>query len=220
MGEIRKPIKKSSIEKKNKILEKGFTLMCEKGYHNVNSVDIAKYAGVSTGIIYQYFTDKRDIFIEGVKNYSSNIMFPMIDILDNTKIDKNNLEKILNSMIDSFIDTHKMSKKAHEELIAMSHIDDEINQIFKDNELKNGLESMLSMMKSMIMLIIVFAIGLGAIIIYNMGILSYSEKQYQFATLKVLGFSDKKIKKIFVQQNNWITVLSIIIGLTTCYYLT
>ena len=136
MGEIRNPIKKNSIEKKNKILEKGFTLMCEKGYHNVNSVDIAKYAGVSTGIIYQYFTDKRDIFIEGVKNYSSNIMFPMIDILDNTKIDKNNLEKILNSMIDSFIDTHKMSKKAHEELIAMSHIDDEINQIFKDNELK------------------------------------------------------------------------------------
>lgn len=88
------------------------------------------------------------------------------------------------------------------------------------NELKNSLESMLSMMKSMIMLIIVFAIGLGAIIIYNMGILSYSEKQYQFATLKVLGFSDKKIRKIFVQQNNWITVLSIIIGLPTGYYMT
>ncbi len=88
------------------------------------------------------------------------------------------------------------------------------------NELKNSLESMLSMTKSMIMLIIVFAIGLGAIIIYNMGILSYSEKQYQFATLKVLGFSDKKIRKIFVQQNNWITVLSIIIGLPTGYYMT
>lgn len=88
------------------------------------------------------------------------------------------------------------------------------------NELKNSLESMLSMMKSMIMLIIVFAIGLGAIIIYNMGILSYSEKQYQFATLKVLGFNDKKIRKIFVQQNNWITILSIIIGLPTGYYMT
>lgn len=88
------------------------------------------------------------------------------------------------------------------------------------NELKNSLKSMLSMMKSMIMLIIVFAVGLGAIIIYNMGILSYSEKQYQFATLKVLGFSDKKIRKIFVQQNNWITVLSIIIGLPTGYYMT
>ena len=35
--------------------------MCNKGYHNVSCVDIAKYAGVSTGLIYQYFTDKKDI---------------------------------------------------------------------------------------------------------------------------------------------------------------
>ena len=136
MGEIREPIKKSSIEKKNKIIEKGFNLICEKGYYNVNSVDIAKYAGVSTGLIYQYFNDKRDIFIEGVKNYSSNIMFPMINILESTEFDKNNLEEIINKMIDSFIKTHKISKKAHEELIAMSHMDSEINQIFKDNELE------------------------------------------------------------------------------------
>ena len=74
MGQIREPIKKSSIEKKNKIIEKGFELMCTKGYHNVTCVDIAKYAGVSTGIIYQYFKDKRDIFIEGVKDYSNKIM--------------------------------------------------------------------------------------------------------------------------------------------------
>ena len=86
--------------------------------------------------------------------------------------------------------------------------------------LKTSMESMLSTMKSMINLIICFAILLGAIIIYNMGILSYSEKQYQFSTLKVLGFKDKKIKKIFVQQNIWITFLSIIIGLPSGYFLT
>ena len=86
--------------------------------------------------------------------------------------------------------------------------------------LKTSMESMLSTMKSMITLIICFAILLGAIIIYNMGILSYSEKQYQFSTLKVLGFKDKKIKKIFVQQNIWITFLSIIIGLPSGYFLT
>ena len=94
LNEIREPIQKRSIEKKEKIIKAGFELICEKGYYNTNTAEIAKVAGVSTGIIYQYFTDKRDIFIEGVKNYSSNIMFPMINILDNTKIDKNNLEKI------------------------------------------------------------------------------------------------------------------------------
>lgn len=86
--------------------------------------------------------------------------------------------------------------------------------------LKTSMESMLSMMKTMITLIICFAILLGAVIIYNMGILSYSEKQYQFATLKVLGFKDKRIKKIFIEQNIWIAFTSIIIGLPSGYFLT
>ena len=85
--------------------------------------------------------------------------------------------------------------------------------------LRSGMESMLSMTKTMISLITVFAILLGVVIIYNMGILSYNEKQYQFATLKVLGFSDKKIKNIFIEQNIWITALSVIIGLPSGYYL-
>ena len=86
--------------------------------------------------------------------------------------------------------------------------------------LKESMNSMLSTMKSMIVLIIGIAILLGAIIIYNLGILSYTEKQYQFATLKVLGFEEHKIKKIFVKQNNWVAIISIILGLPLGYYLT
>ncbi len=97
---------------------------------------------------------------------------------------------------------------------------DGVSLIQDKKSLKESMQSMLSMMRKMIILIIFFAILLGAIIIYNMGILSYSEKEYQFATLKVLGFKDKKIKKIFIQQNLWITALSVIIGLPSGYYLT
>ena len=46
---------------------------------------------------------------------------------------------------------------------------------------------------------------------------SEKEKQYQFATLKVLGFKDKNIKKIFIKQNLWLTILGIIIGLPLGY---
>ena len=88
------------------------------------------------------------------------------------------------------------------------------------DSLKDGMNNVLSMMKTMLVLIIGVAILLGTVIIYNLGILSYTEKQYQFATLKVLGFKDKKIKNIFVKQNNWIAVISIIIGLPLGYYLT
>ena len=136
MGTIRKPIKKTSIEKKKRIIEKGFEIMCNKVYNNVSCVDIAKYAGVSTGLIYQYFTDKKDIFLEWVKDYSNKIMFPMINILDNKAFDKNNLRDILSQMIDSFINTHTMKKEAHEELMAMSHLDEKVGELFNQNELK------------------------------------------------------------------------------------
>ena len=86
--------------------------------------------------------------------------------------------------------------------------------------LKDGMVGMLSMMKTMLVLIIGIAILLGAIIIYNLGILSYTEKQYQFSTLKVLGFKDKQIENIFIKQNNWIAIISIILGLPLGYYLT
>ena len=72
---------------------------------------------------------------------------------------------------------------------------------------------MLETVQMMIVLLIVVSAVLGFVIIYNLGILSFTEKQYQFATLKVLGFKDKQIKNIFVKQNLWLTVVGIILGL-------
>ena len=95
-----------------------------------------------------------------------------------------------------------------------------IETIQNINSLKEGMTGMLSMMKSMLVMIIGIAILLGSVIIYNLGILSYTEKEYQFATLKVLGFKDKQIENIFIKQNNWIAFVSIIIGLPLGFYLT
>lgn len=88
------------------------------------------------------------------------------------------------------------------------------------DNLKDGMSRMLAMMKTMLVMIISIAILLGGIIIYNLGILSYTEKEYQFATLKVLGFKDKQIENIFIKQNNWVAIISIIFGLPLGFYLT
>lgn len=135
MSLTRIPTQKRSIEKRNKIIEKGFELMCENGFYNTTTNDIAKYADVSTGIIYQYFNDKKEIFLEGVKNYANNIMYPMLNVLDTEKIDVNNLDILLNNMIKLFIERHNISKRAHEELVAMEHLDNDVAMIFKESEL-------------------------------------------------------------------------------------
>mgnify|MGYP000244975905 FL=1 len=151
-NEIREPVQKRSIEKKEKIIKSGFELICEKGYYNTNTAEIAKAAGVSTGIVYQYFKDKHDILVEGIKKYASDIFYPMLNVTTNIKIDKNNLDKILRNMINAFIENHKLSQVAHEEIMSMTHSDKEIAEFFQENEmamtknisnvlLKNGFNS-------------------------------------------------------------------------------
>ena len=85
--------------------------------------------------------------------------------------------------------------------------------------LKQGMESMLETTETMVVLLIVVSAILGFVIIYNLGILSFTEKQYQFATLKVLGFKDKQIKNIYVKQNLWLTVAGIVIGLPLGFWM-
>ena len=134
-NEIREPVQKRSIEKKEKIIKAGFELICEKGYYNNNTAEIAKDAGVSTGIVYQYFKDKHDILVEGIKKYASDIFYPMLNITTTIKIDKNNLDKILRNMINAFIENHKLSQIAHEEIMSMTHSDKEIAEFFQENEM-------------------------------------------------------------------------------------
>lgn len=107
----------------------------------------------------------------------------------------------------------------NEDLSATKEIEG-VEVIANKEKLKEGMNNMLETMKTMIILIIVVAVILGVVIIYNLGILSYSEKQYQFATLKVLGFKNKQIKKIFIKQNNIISCIAIVLGLPAGFYLT
>ena len=133
--EIREPIQKRSIEKKEKIIESGFELICEKGYYNTNTAEIAKNAGVSTGIVYQYFKDKHDILIEALKKYADNIFYPMLNI-PAKDFNKNNLNNIIRKMINSFVQNHKLSKSAHEEIMAMAHLDEEVAFYFHKREME------------------------------------------------------------------------------------
>ena len=95
-----------------------------------------------------------------------------------------------------------------------------VETISSITSLASQMNSMLSVMSSFIWLLVGISALLGFVIIYNMGILSLSENNYQFATLKVLGFRYKAIRKVFIRQNLWLTVISILIGIPGGYWLT
>ena len=127
--EVREPKQKRSIEKKNKIIETALILFCEKGFYNTNTAEIAKAAGVSTGIVYNYFTDKKEIFLEAINRYSYYMVDTLLECfegLDNI----NNIDIAINKILDGLLETHKMQRSAHEELEAMVHTDADVARFF------------------------------------------------------------------------------------------
>lgn len=128
-NDIREPKQKRSIEKKEKIVDAGWKLITKNGYYKTNTAEIAKKAGVSTGIIYQYFKDKHDILISGINKYGDEVFFPMLkDTFDLSK------ESITN-MINEYIKSHKVSKNTHEEIMSMTHSDEEVAAYFYKREM-------------------------------------------------------------------------------------
>ena len=68
---------------------------------------------------------------------------------------------------------------------------------------------------SISIIMIVIATVMGAVVLYNLGVLSYIEKVREIATMKVLGFQSFNIRLILLQQNLSITVIGAIIGVPT-----
>ena len=132
---IREPKQKRAIEKKEKIIEAGFNLICKNGYYNTNTMEIAKEAGVSTGIIYQYFKDKYDILILGIEKYSDNLFFPLLKNKD-INFDKKNFDEFIRDMIKNYINNHKISSVAHEEIMAMVHSDKHVAEYYYKREIE------------------------------------------------------------------------------------
>jgi putative ABC transport system permease protein len=64
----------------------------------------------------------------------------------------------------------------------------------------------------MIGALIVLSIILGIVVLYNLGTMSYFERYRELSTLKVVGFKDKKIGKLLITQNIWLTIAGIILG--------
>lgn len=71
----------------------------------------------------------------------------------------------------------------------------------------------MDIMNVMIAVLVIAAVVLGIVVLYNLGVMSYVERRRDLATLKLLGFRDKAIGKLLISQNIWLTVIGVLIGL-------
>lgn len=131
--EVREPKQERSIEKKNKIVKAGYELFSNVGYYNTNTAQIAKQAGVSTGIVYGYFKDKRDILLDVLEIYVNTAFAPILKMIDGLHAPLD-FSQIASHVLDCAIEIHKKQANIHEALHSLSHTDEAVNKKFIDLE--------------------------------------------------------------------------------------
>ncbi len=126
---IRQPQQERSNEKKQKIIEASYELFAEIGYYGVNTQEIAKRAGVSTGIIYSYFKDKHDILLYVLKIYIDNTIETFTKLIDEVKSPVD-MDELVLKFVDATITAHKDNKYLHNTLHALEASDDDVKEEF------------------------------------------------------------------------------------------
>ena len=70
----------------------------------------------------------------------------------------------------------------------------------------------------LIAILVIFAVLLAVVVLYSLGLLGFTEVERDMATLKVLGFQLKDLRKLFITQYLGVSLIGFIIGIPVGYY--
>ena len=89
---------------------------------------------------------------------------------------------------------------------------DEVDSIHHPEKQIEEMISMLDALSSVFSLITVIALALAFVICYNMGLMNFVERLREYATLKVLGYHQKEIRSLILDENIIISILGVLCG--------
>ncbi len=117
-------------------------------------------------------------------------------------------------MTDAFADRTGITYTADSVFTDAAEIPDDPHILNKQSKqsIMDSFDVFMDLMNKMIWLLVIAAVILGIVVLYNLGVMSYTERYREMATLKVVGFKDSKIGRLLISQNLWLTVLGILIG--------
>ena len=107
-------------------------------------------------------------------------------------------------------------------IVTSEHVDknySDIKAVNSMNDMTTSWDEMTESMMLLVYILIFFACLLAVVVLYNLGLLSFTEIEREIATLKVLGFKTSALRRLLLTQNLWFTAIGFILGLPLGYYI-
>ena len=107
-------------------------------------------------------------------------------------------------------------------IVTTEHVDKNFTAIKSStsmNDMTASWDELTESMWLLIYILIFFASLLAVVVLYNLGLLSFTEIEREIATLKVLGFKTRALRKLLLTQNLWFTAIGFLLGLPIGYFI-
>jgi putative ABC transport system permease protein len=88
-----------------------------------------------------------------------------------------------------------------------------VGRVVHTSDLAEGWDDMVESMMLMVYILIVAAVLLAAVVLYNLGVLSFTEMSRALATLRVIGFKSSKLRNVMLVQNLILTLIGFLFGI-------
>ncbi|MDD3168516.1 MAG: ABC transporter permease [Eubacteriales bacterium] len=169
------------------------------------SENIANALDVDNGDLVQvksYIPNREDVYIQvqGVIKQTLGINAYMdVDTMGETLLEKNVINGIYANSGDPDL---------YEELIRASNI----ASVMSVADTRAVYDQYMTMMALSIGSMVIFSGILGFCIVYNATIVSLGEREMEFSSLRVLGFSKREIFFMIVRENNGIMIAGLLLG--------
>ncbi len=114
--------------------------------------------------------------------------------------------------IDS-IYTNVRKEDIEKDIASDSALKSAVKNVQSREDIIKSFDTFTELLKSSVTVLIAAAVVLGLVVLYNLGVMSYTERYREMATLKVVGFNDKRIGRLLIGQNLWVTLIGVVLGI-------
>ena len=95
---------------------------------------------------------------------------------------------------------------------------DSIKSVSSMGKMKESWDNVTQAVMMMVYVVTFVAVALAILVLYNLGILSFTEMEREIATLKVLGFKTDVLRKLLLTQNVIFTAIGFVLGIPLGFY--
>jgi len=133
-GTGHRPMQKRAEATRQALLDAALELFSERGFHGTNTKEVAARAGVATGSVYRYFTNKKALFLAVMSRMEDAMRGQIFGLGRELAASGAPPRQTMERLVGFALEAHRPHRAFHREVLAMTLLDPDVARVEAERE--------------------------------------------------------------------------------------